>query len=152
MGTLELEVRRQPSLQHATIGRLWINGVESKWTLEDVVREKPGVPVSNWKVRGETAIPAGRYRVIVTYSERFRRDLPLLVGVPGYVGVRIHPGNFATDTEGCILVGESCNGEAIYESKKAFAEVFERIEAALEVGDEVWITVKNPPGASISAA
>lgn len=141
---MKLEIRRQPSLKHCTLGRFWVNGENIKATLEDVIREKPGVPVAKWKIQDETAIPEGSYKVVITYSPHFERDLPLLLNVPGFVGVRIHPGNREGDTDGCILVGESVLGEAIIESKKAFADVFDRIEGAVEAGEEVWITVKNP--------
>ena len=59
------------------------------------------------KRKGITAIPTGKYDVILTFSPRFKRVLPLLLGVKGYEGVRIHAGNSAEDTEGCLLVGEN---------------------------------------------
>jgi hypothetical protein len=74
------------------------------WTLEDVIREVPGQPVENWKIFGETAIPSGTYQALLNFSQHFQRDLPELLNVPGYAGVRIHGGNTAVDTEGCILV------------------------------------------------
>lgn len=140
---MELVLQRNPSLREATIGRLSLDGDHLCYTLEDVVREVPGEPVETWKVRGKTAIPAGRYRVIVTMSPRFGRALPLLCAVPGFDGVRIHPGNTAADTEGCILVGVNVAGEAVVESRKAYANVFGRISAALEQADgEVWLDVR----------
>jgi hypothetical protein len=61
------------------------------------------------------------------------------------VDVRLHNGNTASDTDGCVLVGRKRNGESIYESILAFEALFGKIEDAIESGEEVWITVKNPP-------
>lgn len=80
-----------------TIGKMYLNGEYFCDTLEDAVR-----PV---KIPNETAIPAGIYKVIVTYSPKFKRDLPLLIDVPNYTGIRIHNGSNKDHTSGCILVG-----------------------------------------------
>src|SRR3989442_1816583 len=94
-----MELRRKVFTSNSTIGELLINGKLECFTLEDRIRP-PGV-----KVPGQTAIPEGSYEVIVTLSQRFKRDLPLLLNVPNFRGVRIHTGNTELDTEGCILVG-----------------------------------------------
>lgn len=116
-----------------TLGRLIIGGTRFCFTCEDVVRDGPKVP-------GETAIPAGRYQVVITPSARFKRDLPLLLDVPGFSGIRIHPGNTAADTEGCILPGLGFDDAGVRLSVAAFDALFERIRAALASG-EVWIDV-----------
>jgi len=85
-----------------TLGQIYVGGEFFCYTLEDVVR-----PDGEEKVYGQTAIPEGLYEVRVTWSPRFKTNLPLLIDVPGYSGVRIHAGNSTDDTEGCILVGES---------------------------------------------
>jgi hypothetical protein len=124
----------------ATIGRLSIDGVPYCDTLEDVDRKLEGDPDA--KVYGATAIPRGTYRVEVSHSPHFGRDLPLLVDVPGYAGVRIHPGNCAADTEGCILVGRA-NGSAdfIRNSRAAFDPLFGMIQSAIDAGEDVWMEV-----------
>lgn len=86
----------------STLGVLLINGERFCVTLEDVVRDR-GAP----KVYAKTAIPAGRYKVIVNLSKRFKRLMPLLLSVPGFEGVRIHGGNNELDTAGCILVAKN---------------------------------------------
>lgn len=119
-----------------TIGEMYIDGEFKCYTLEDVVRP------ANEKVFGETAIPYGRYRVTITHSNRFGRDLPLLNNVPNFSGVRIHPGNTAADTEGCILVGLGKTENTVTQSRLAFTGVFAEIRDAIEHGEEVWLEVK----------
>lgn len=140
---MNLTLNRRPSLEHCTISELLVDGQAECFTIEDVVREVPGEAVSKWKVHGETAIPSGTYQVIVNHSERFGRDLPLLLNVPGFVGVRIHPGNTSKDTEGCILPGTQVIGESVIESRKAFNALFEKIQEAIQSGGLVHITVNN---------
>lgn len=102
---MEIVVARKIKTYSRTIGELSINGVKKYFTCEDKVREIPGVPVAKWKVKGETAIPKGKYPLILSFSNRFQRILPELLGVPGFAGIRIHNGNTEKDTEGCILIG-----------------------------------------------
>lgn len=100
---MELLLERKYLKAAYTIGCLWIEGTRFCDTLEDRVRDLKQEP----KVPGATAIPAGRYEVIVNRSPRFGRDLPRLLDVPGFEGILIHRGNTAKDTAGCILVGEN---------------------------------------------
>jgi hypothetical protein len=139
--SMELELKRDPSTENGTFGKLYAAGVFCCHTLEDEVREVPEIPVQGWKVKSETAIPRGRYKVIISKSQRFKKDLPLLLNVPGFEGIRIHPGNTNHDTEGCILVGQGKTDVALTESRAAFAEAMEDIRGAIENGEEVWVTV-----------
>ncbi len=129
-----------------TLGNLDIDGVRHCYTLEDKVREIPGVPIEAWKVKGATAIPAGTYRIELSYSLHFGREMPLLVGVHGFEGVRIHAGNTAADTEGCLLVGYACgvrDGQTcIGKSRAAFDDLYLQIGAALKAGDDVVLTIR----------
>src|SRR5262249_13421526 len=135
--------------ERTTIGELFLDGEHACFTLEDVVR--PG-DLMLVKIAGQTAIPAGRYEVIVSWSERFARRLPLLLGVTNFTGIRIHPGNTETDTEGCILVGETRDTDRILESRKAFEAIFSKIEAAT-AREKCYITIENtasrPPGMTV---
>lgn len=132
---MELLLKRQPSDPKRTHGDLFVDGEWQCYTLEDVVREV--------KIPGETAIPAGRYKVIVNHSPRFKRQLPLLLNVPHFAGVRIHAGNDEEDTEGCLLVGQERFLSTIGSSRDALEELMAEIEGALQNSDEVWITVEN---------
>ncbi len=139
-----LTLLRQPSTPLATIGRLYLGGEPFCWTLEDPVREVEGQPVEAWKIPGKTAIPAGRYQVVVTQSPRFGRELPLLLAVPGFSGVRIHAGNRAEDTEGCILPGFDRGEVFVGRSREAEASILYRLVGARTRGDPVTIDVRNP--------
>jgi len=135
---MELLLTRKPSADGCTLGYLFLGGKWECFTLEDVVRDGP-------KIQHETAIPAGRYRVDITPSARFGRMLPLLLDVPGFTGVRIHPGNTAADTAGCILVGHRSTVDSVEDSRLAMAALQPKIASALAQGDQVWITIVEAP-------
>ena len=119
---MELQVKRTDFSEDSTIGELYVNSQFECYTLEDKVR-----PV---KIAGKTAIPAGRYEVIINFSQRFGRPLPLLLNVPNFEGVRIHPGNTPANTEGCVLVGETKSENFVGQSRAAFDRLFEKLKAA----------------------
>ena len=93
------------------------------------------------KVVGLTAIPEGSYPVVITKSPRFRRWFPLLVGVPVFTGIRIHSGNMAADTRGCILVGENTIVGRLTSSRATLTKLITSIMAASDQGEAVWITI-----------
>ncbi len=132
---MKLLLQRHLSTAECTTGDLYLNGQWYCYTLEDVVRKD--------KIKGKTAIPCGLYKVTVNWSSRFNRPLPLLLDVPKFVGVRIHTGNTADDTEGCILIGKELGNNAIYKSREAFTDLFERIKVALNHNEEITIEIKN---------
>jgi hypothetical protein len=120
-----ITVKRLYKGENSIIGELSIDGVFECFTLEDLER-----PV---KIKGETAIPKGTYKVIINQSRRFKRLLPLLLNVPNFEGVRIHPGNTNHDTEGCILVGKTRSKEYIGQSRKAFDKLFKKMQKAKDI-------------------
>lgn len=138
---MNLRLVRDKLLADQTLGTLYVDGDAECFTLEDKVRELPGEPVSAWKVPKRTAIPRGTYQVDVTYSNRFKRDMPLLLNVPGFGGIRIHSGNTEADTEGCILVGRVIAGRHIEQSHVAFDDLFKQIDEAVDAGEKVEIEV-----------
>jgi hypothetical protein len=140
---MNLKLVRRTLTEQSTIGTLSINGVFECFTLEDRVR-----PV---KIHGATAIPAGIYEITITFSDRFQKPLPLLLNVPNFAGIRIHPGNTAADTEGCILVGTTERKDFIGRSRVAFKALFAKLEAALKK-EKVFIEVGGVAGVPASTA
>lgn len=132
---MRIEIERIDRNQSRTIGKLYVNGQFTCYTLEDRERSGPKVP-------GETAIPSGTYRVVITESPRFGKPLPLLLDVPGFEGIRIHSGNTAADTEGCILVGLGRTSNGIVSSRVALGNLQHAIQRALDAGEEVKLTIQ----------
>lgn len=106
---LNLELKRFYFGETFTIGKLFIDSKFHCYILEDVDRGMdylmPLPELQKRKVHSKTAIPTGVYQIVITYSPRFKKYLPLLLNVPAYVGIRIHPGNDSTHTDGCLLPG-----------------------------------------------
>lgn len=127
---MKLTLERLQRDTDVTIGALSVDGDFECWVCEDPVREVPGQPVSAWKIKGQTAIPAGTYRIDITRSARFGVDLPLLLAVPGFDGIRIHPGNTAADTEGCLLPGAMRLAKSVGQSRVAFNALFAKLRVA----------------------
>ena len=111
---MKVEVKRTYKGSEYTIGKLYIDGHYLCDTLEDTVRN--GV-----KIAGKTAIPAGTYKVKKTMSPRFKKVLPEILNVPGFTGVRIHAGNTAIDTDGCLLLGLNKKKGQVLESQTTMA-------------------------------
>jgi hypothetical protein len=142
---MNLRVIRQTFTDKSTIGELYIEGKFECFTLEDKVREIPGVPVSTWKVAKETAIPYGIYSLILDYSDRFKKVMPHILDVPGFQGIRCHSGNTDADTEGCLLVGRTKAVDDIGESKLAFDALFAKLQAANEKEKITILYTKDVP-------
>lgn len=126
---MKLLLKRIHKTDISTIGELYIDGVFQCYTLEDIERDV--------KIKSETAIAKGKYKVMITMSNRFKRYMPLLLNVPNFQGVRIHAGNTNHDTEGCILVGQARSKDFIGQSRKAFDKLFKKLENAKEITIEI---------------
>ena len=115
-----------------TIGKLFINNAYFCDVLEDKDRDlnKDGdlSDEGEQKIFGQTCIPRGKYKVIITESNRFKKRLPLLLNVPGFEGIRIHGGNTADDTHGCLLVGENKEKGKVLNSQNTLGALMKILE------------------------
>lgn len=132
---MKLRLERRYKKSEYTIGLLFIDGVFFCNTLEDRVREIK--PDGKGKISGMTAIPAGTYRVVVNWSPRFRRLLPYVEDVPHFEGIRIHSGNTARDTDGCILVGVNDAVGRVNHSCKTLEALMSRLDGQRNVTIEI---------------
>lgn len=123
----------------ATIGKLSIDDTEYCDTLEPAP--------ADGLYKGH--IPAGDYKIILTFSPKFNRVMPLLCDVAGFSDIRIHPGNYPRDTEGCILVGMYAQGVMLINSDKSFNYLYELISQAYSEGEEIICKVADVPPPAI---
>ena len=130
-----------------TISRLYVNGkLFGCNTLEDTDRglrqDMQFEEIKKKKVYGQTAIPCGSYECVYTYSNRFKKMLPLLKDVPGFDGIRIHSGNSAKDTEGCILVGKNNKKGSVSDSRLWTNKLISKMKEAWDKKEKVMIVIK----------
>lgn len=131
---VEITIQRKPTVDGATLGVLAFDGFSCD-TLEDAIRDE--------KIAGETAIPEGRFEIVISYSNRFKKMLPLLMGVPNFEGVRIHAGNTKEHTEGCILLGIQNGDNRIIESRATCNRFMTKLVQVLR-REKVFVNIKNP--------
>ena len=117
-----------------TIGALFVDGKYLCDTIEDEVREE--------KIFGVTAIPYGKYTVELSQSPKFKRELPLILDVPNFTGIRIHRGNTAEDSHGCILPGENKIRGGVINSTKYEKILVQVMKLAIKAGQDITIEIK----------
>lgn len=146
---MEIKSKRILKGTNTTLSRLLVNDTFFGYVLEDtdrgLLQGMPLAEIQRIKVPARTAIPAGRYRVDITWSSRFKRKMIILIGVPGFAGIRCHSGNKHVDTDGCLLPGFKSgtqNGEfMVGDSRLASEALHKAVLAALTAGEEVWWTI-----------
>ena len=148
---MELILERIARRKTYTIGRLYIRrrvddeylaGIADDYfcdTLEPTWRDYAN---GAYKVKGRSAIPEGRYAVVIAWSPKFKQWLPILLGVPKFEGIRSHAGNTSEDTEGCILVGLNKLVGQVVDSRIWVHRLKQKIIEAKGRGEPVWITIK----------
>ena len=138
---MKLILTRHARRADYTIGRLEDeNGIKICDWVEPTWRDYKG---GELKIPKKSAIPEGTYRVVITKSQRFQKYLPLLVGVPGFEGVRIHAGNTSRDTEGCILVGQNLQVGKVLWSRIALEKLMELIKNEKKISLTIINTWQN---------
>ena len=143
---MELIQLREKSSDISTISKLFQDGVKLCYICEDVVRETYSgkwVWKPEYKVPGKTAIPHGRYKIVMDLSNRFQQIMPHLLDVPDFQGIRIHPGNTAADTEGCLLPGKLQSGHTVLNSRQAYEELFNLLSNYWNKDEEMFINIVN---------
>lgn len=139
------KVVREPTIkaspqENFTPGKLYLDNLFWCHTCEDEDRFLEGGVTE--KIHGRTAIPRGRYRLTTSFSQRFQRVLPYVHDVPGYAGIRIHGGNRAEDSIGCILVGKVRTTTGIAKCADTVQRIIDQIDDAAELGIESWLEVE----------
>ena len=141
---MNLTLKRLNLTPNYTEGELYVNGVYFCKTLEDTNRDlnKNGQFDNNEKkVYGETCIPYGKYKVILSYSPKFKRELPEILEVPDFQGIRIHRGNKISDTLGCILCGEKIKNGYLSNSTPYEIKLVELFKQAKLRNEESFIEI-----------
>ena len=131
---MNLLLKRGRSSAACTPGSLFVDEQFAMWTLEDVVRAGPKIP-------GETAIPAGTYKITLEKSKRFGRLMPYVHDVENFSGILFHWGCGAIDTKGCILVGLTRGPDRVTRSREAFDRLYGLLWDALAKMEPVTLTI-----------
>lgn len=122
-----------------TLGALYLADARLGYTVEDEDRHLEVDP--SGKVYGRTCIPRGRYKVIVDYSQHFNKILPHILDVPGFDGIRIHGGNRAEDSLGCVILGQVRTEDGVAKCAGAIDRLIQLLSVAEDRGETCWITV-----------
>ena len=139
---MEIKLIRESFGDTFTEGKLLIDNVFECYTVEDTDRKMEEDLTR--KINGKTAIPRGRYEVILSMSNRFKKILPEVLNVPGFAGIRVHSGNSSVDTDGCIILGsinDKVDDDWIGGSKIALTQFMAKLETAKENNEKVYIEI-----------
>lgn len=143
---MEILIKRIAKKNSYTIGQFYVDNKKICDTIEDkdrgLTNDMSVEQIKKSKVYGETAIPTGTYSVTYTYSTRFKKYMPLINNVKGFDGIRIHSGNTAKDTLGCIIVGDNKVVGKVINSRAQCDKVYKLIKSALDKGEKVTLTIQ----------
>ena len=156
---MKLTLDRKWKKDTYTVGNLYVDGIYFCNTMEDKDRKlKKTWPLSQIKaakVPNETAIPLGTYAITMRVKSpkfsawNYKKSygfcdgyVPRLLGVPGWDGVLIHIGNYATSSSGCILVGVNDRKGMVTKSTETFKKLWYILKAADDRGENISITIQ----------
>jgi len=151
---MEILIERAYKKADYTIGRFFINGERICETIEDkdrgLTQDMKEEDIRRRKVYGQTAIPTGRYVVGFTYSPKFSQcsyaqgggKIPLIYGVKGFNSIRMHSGNSAKDSEGCVILGENKAVGMVLNSAKTCEKVFARMYESYLRNEPIFLTIR----------
>ena len=136
----EIDVPKQIVNEEKAMPEWFCNTMEP--TVRKLTSQMPLTLIRRHKIIGKTAIPTGRYRILITRSRRFGRWLPLLLNVKGFEGIRIHAGNKPEDTKGCILLGFNRRKGYVLDSTRCVLTLVKMMTEAIAKGEKVFMEVR----------
>ncbi len=136
----EKAVSKQKIKEERAVPEWFCNTMEP--TARKLTSQMPQTVIRRHKIIGKTAIPTGRYRILITRSRRFGRWLPLLLNVKGFEGIRIHAGNKPEDTRGCILLGFNRRKGYVLDSTRCVLTLVKMMTEAIAKGEKVFMEVR----------
>lgn len=138
---MKLKLVRKYRKETYTIGKLYVDGVYLCDTIEDRDRGlDDSMSLADIMIKkryGETAIPYGVYKVEITYSPKYKRLMPEIKNVKGFSGIRIHSGNTAKDTLGCLIVGKNTQVGMVTQSRATYNKLFALLKDAKDISIEI---------------
>lgn len=143
-----IKIIRKYFTEASTISELYVNDLFVCHTIEDKDRGLSSSmtleEIQKIKIYGKTCIPYGKYELVINFSNRFQKYLPLLIGVPGYAGIRFHPGNKSEDTEGCILPGDYSTSKPdwVSNSRVNFSKLFDMMKK-VEKKEKIFVIIEK---------
>jgi len=135
---MHIKAHRNVFTENTTISNVTVNGDFLCFILEDKDRK---LEDGGTKVYGKTAIPRGFYEIVMDYSPKYKKNMPHILDVPQFEGIRIHPGNKEDDTEGCLIPGMDYKTDWVSESKVAYEKLLSLMLSAWTAGEKVTIEI-----------
>lgn len=141
---MNLTLKRYPTINGYTEGKLYIDGAYFCDTLEDqdrgLYQHMSLAEIKAVKVYGETCIPYGTYKVELSYSPKFKKIMPAILDVKGFTGVRIHNGVDKNSTLGCVIIGKKWQDGKVTKSRDTFAKLMQILQ---QCGEEIILIISN---------
>ena len=151
---MKIKIDRKWPKSSYVVGNWYVSGRKLCNSLEEtergLVKSMPPGKINQIKIKGATAIPKGTYTVVLSVSPKFKDRVwgrkydgltPEILKVKGFSSVRIHPGNRASDTDGCPLIGDNTAVGRLTNSTKRYYELMDKLMVAWEKGEEIILDI-----------